>query len=271
MEYFDVFNNEENSLEQQFTNITISQSENICIHANTTIDNSIVICVDCGVQIEKIQTYEKEWRYYDNESKSNPTRCVARKTTNMVILKDLENMGLGENVIRIANDIYVQVTKGKIKRGKSSRKAIIAACLFHAYKKLGTPKSCDMLREIMKDINLEKSDFLHGIKQVALNTSKSENIHNSYITPIDIINEIMNLLNASQSQKDEVINFYNEIHTLSPIFKESRPQSVAAGFVFNYICINSSIKMTIKEFAVKVKTSELTINKIRNEIKKISK
>ena len=260
MDYFDVFNNIDSE--------TLTDGAPLkCVHASTCVDGNVRICTDCGAEIEKLQTYEREWRYYDTDTKSNPTRCVARKGETMVILKDLENMGIGENVISLANSIYVQVTKGHIKRGRSSRKAIIAACLFHAYKQLGAPKSCDMLREIMKDANLNKSDFLHGIKQVALNTPKtaSKNTTVTYITPRDIICEIMILLNSTELQKVAVLEMYDAVKDMSPMFQESRPQSVAAGIVYHYICQHGNT-LSIKEFSAKVKISQLTVNKIRNEV-----
>jgi len=261
MDYFDVFDNID-------SNPAPTESALKCVHASTCVDGNVKICTDCGAEIEKLQTYEREWRYYDTDAKSNPTRCVARKGETMVILKDLENMGIGENVISLANSIYVQVTKGHIKRGRSSRKAIIAACLFHAYKQLGAPKSCDMLREIMKDANLNKSDFLHGIKQVALNTPKntdSKNATVTYITPRDIICEIMVILNSTESQKAAVLHMYDTVKDRSPMFQESRPQSVAAGIVYHYICEHGHT-LSIKEFSAKVKISQLTVTKIRNEV-----
>lgn len=265
MDYFNVFNEEDCVTDKPQV---ISTDNNSCTHTNTTLVNSDVTCTECGMVVDKVQTYEKEWRHYGSEIKSNPARCMARKTQGVIILKDLENFGIPRNIITIANEIYVQVTKGHIKRGKSSRKAIIAACLFHAYKKIGQPKSCDTLREMLKDIGLDKSDFIFGLKQVALNTEKSEDIHSTYITPKDIIAEIMNLLNSNELQKQEVISLYESIMTKSTLFKESRPQSVAAGIVFHYIS-TSGIYMNIKEFSTKVKISELTINKIRNEIKRV--
>lgn len=265
MDYFNVFNDEECASEQPQV---ISTDNTSCTHVNTTTVNSDVTCTECGMVVDKVQTYEKEWRHYGSETKSNPARCMARKTQGVIILKDLENFGIPRNVITIANEIYVQVTKGHIKRGKSSRKAIIAACLFHAYKKINQPKSCDTLREMLKDIGLDKSDFIFGLKQVALNTEKSEDIHSTYITPKDIIMEIMNLLNSNELQKQEVIALYESIITKSTLFKESKPQSVAAGVVFHYIS-TTGIYMNIKEFSTKVKISELTINKIRNEIKRV--
>lgn len=265
MDYFSVFDELDIADEKTLTAKTMGKE---CAHESTCVDSNIVICTLCGSEIDKVQTYEREWRYYDGDSKSNPTRCVARKIDGLVILKDLESMGLGQHIISIANELYVQVTKGKIKRGKSSRKAIIAACLFHAYKRVGTPKSCDMLREIMKDTKLDKSDFLHGIKQVALNLAKSSDVHTTYITPVDIIQEIMTLLNSTDAQQADVVALYEKVSPDSRLFRESRPQSVAAGIVFHYISTTSN-NMTIKEFAKKVKISDLTINKIRAEIKRI--
>lgn len=245
--------------------VTKASPKTACCHSNTIVDGVTRICTDCGAEVEKVQTFEREWRYYDTNTKKNPARCIARKSAGMVILKDLENMGIGEHVISIANEIYVQVTNGETKRGKSSRKAIIAACLFHAYHRLGTPKSCDALREMFKDTQLHKSDFLHGLKHIALNTDKSSGMHTTYITPSDIIVELMKILNATALQRDAAIALYEKIAPLSPLFRESRPQSVAAGIVYYYINTYTA-PMHIKEFAAKVGISELTINKIRNEI-----
>lgn len=240
-----------------------------CAHASTVVEGVHRICVDCGAEVERVQTFEREWRCYDMDAKRNPARCIARKAEQMVILKDLENMGIGEHVISVANEIYVQVTKGQIKRGKSSRKAIIAACLFHAYTRLGTPKSCDTLREMFRDANLLKSDFLHGFKHVAMNMDKASGMHTTYITPPDIIYELMGILNATAPQRAAAVALYEALGGQSRLFKESRPQSVAAGIVFYYINTETSSPMTIKEFSAKVKISELTITKIRNEIVRI--
>jgi hypothetical protein len=248
-------------------------NEKACMHVLTVVEGITKLCLDCGAEIEKVQTFEREWRCYDTDAKRNPARCIARKAEAMIIFKDLENMGIGEHVISVANEIYVQVTKGQIKRGKSSRKAIIAACLFHAYKRLGLPKSCDALRELFKDSNLLKSDFLHGFKHVALNMDKATGMHTTYITPQDIIYELMGILNATLEQRDAAIGFYEMLEPHSRLFKESRPQSVAAGVVFHYINNKNTqgASMTIKDFSAKVKISELTINKIRNEILRIMK
>lgn len=260
-DYFDVFD----SIEKPKSCASPTSG---CTHENTCVDSNVVICVLCGFEIENVQTFEREWRNYQSE-RTNPTRCIARKVDGLVIMKDLESMGLGEHIISIANDLYIQTTKGKIKRGKSSRKAIIAACLFHAYKRVGTPKSCDMMREIMKDTKLDKSDFLHGIKQVALNLDKSENVHTTYITPVDIIREMMTLLNASKDKCDCAIDLFKKVEMHTKLFRESRPQSVAAGVVFHYIEQTDPGSLPIKQFAKKVKISELTVNKIRAEITRI--
>jgi transcription initiation factor TFIIIB Brf1 subunit/transcription initiation factor TFIIB len=287
MEYFSVFEDVATNTSQQTKHLTREVGTengaaidgtnkknkiiplNKCCHSESIIEGITRICTDCGAEIEKVQTFEREWRCYDTDSKRNPARCIARKSEAMIIFKDLENMGIGENIISVANEIYVQVTKGQIKRGKSSRKAIIAACLFHAYKRLGLPKSCDSLREMFKDAKLDKSDFLHGFKHVALNMDKSTGMHTTYITPQDIIYELMGILNATPQQREEAIKFFEELEPHSRVFKESRPQSVAAGIVFHYINLRAHATMTIKEFAAKVKISELTISKIRSEIVRI--
>ena len=75
MDYFNVFNEEECCTVQE------SVTDNtLCTHLNTTTVNSDVTCTECGMIVDKVQTYEKEWRHYGSETKSNPARCMARKT-----------------------------------------------------------------------------------------------------------------------------------------------------------------------------------------------
>jgi transcription initiation factor TFIIIB Brf1 subunit/transcription initiation factor TFIIB len=234
-----------------------------CIHS-IIISNGNKVCEKCGLELPREIDNSKEWRYYgaqDTRHNGDPSRCHMRKIEERTINKDVENMGFSDKIIEKANSIYESVSQGKIFRG-NSRKAIIFACIFHAYKLSGDPQPCDTLIDIF---NLEKKVGLRGLKHVNLKIPADSEIKSTYITPEHLIVDIMNKFEATGEQKDDVISIYKKIANRSSILNRSRPQSVASGIVRYYILVNDKdISMT--EFRAKVKLSELTINRIVKEI-----
>jgi transcription initiation factor TFIIIB Brf1 subunit/transcription initiation factor TFIIB len=238
-----------------------------CSHNDIRDENGVFLCVDCGQEIKRELNFDKEWRYYgtdDTRRNVDPNRCQIRKNEDRSIFKDVENMGFCEKIVHTANDIYTQITKGKIYRG-NSRKSIVFACIFHAYKISSKPKSCDTLQHIFK---LEKKIILKGLKFVSLNIPKDSNIGTKYITAVELIEEIMNKLVLSDEDKKEVIELYNTVKNKSSILNRSRPQSFAAGLIFYWITTRNK-DVNLKYFIKKVNLSELTINKISKEISRI--
>jgi transcription initiation factor TFIIIB Brf1 subunit/transcription initiation factor TFIIB len=243
------------------------ENSSTCVHDNVIIEKGVGVCVECGEEINQKITHEKEWRYYgqsDNKHSSDPNRVQMRKTEERSIFKDVENLGFSESIIAKANKIYAQVTQGKIFRG-NSRKAIVFACVFHAYKISGKPQSHERLIQIF---NLNRKTGLRGLKYVNIYAPKESKIRTTYISPISLIDEIMQKFTATQEQKDEVGKLYEQIKNKSSKLNRSRPQSVASGLVFYWICLKKK-EISLKEFAKKVILSELTISKIAKEIAEI--
>jgi transcription initiation factor TFIIIB Brf1 subunit/transcription initiation factor TFIIB len=246
-----------------------SPKENItsCSHENVISEKGVSVCVDCGEEILHRMTYDKEWRYYgqsDTKHSSDPNRVQMRKSEERSIFKDVENLGFSESIIAKANKIYAQVTEGKIFRG-NHRKAIVFACVFHAYKMSGKPQSHERLIQIF---NLSRKTGLRGLKYVNLYAPKDSKIRTTYITPIHLISEIMEKFSATTEQTQEVVSLYEQIKNKSSRLNRSRPQSVASGLVFYWICIKGK-EITLKDFAKKVILSELTINRIAKEIAEV--
>ena len=242
---------------------------NQCEHKNIVKEKDTRSCEDCGMILSRNISYDKEWRYYgasDTKYHSDPNRCNIRKLSDRTILKDVENMGFSKKIINAANKIYQEVTNGKIYRG-NSRKAIIFACIFHAYKIDGNPQSCEHLINIF---NLERKIGLKGLKHVNLNADKNSQIRSTYITPENLISEIMDKFDASNLQKQEVIALYQKIKNKSSFLNRARPQSVASGLVRYYILIKRK-NISIAEFKNKVQLSEMTINHVVSEIATILK
>ena len=235
-----------------------------CQHSDLITESGVVTCISCGEEIEHTITHEKEWRYYgpsDSRRSSDPNRVQIRKTEERNINKDVENMGFSETIVTKADELYTQVTKGQIYRG-NSRKAIVFACIFHAYKMSGKHQTPDNL---VKLFGLTRKNGLKGLKIVNVNAPKDSQIHTTVITPVHLVHDIMNKFRATPSQKKEVIQLYARIKNRSSKLNRSRPQSVAAALTYYWIR-KKHLDINLKDFAKKVDLSELTINKNAKEV-----
>lgn len=243
--------------------------EEFCKHYNVIEESGIVCCSDCGIEMEKNIFHEKEWRYYgqsDNKRSNDPNRVHLRKMEERNIYKDVENMGFSDKIVALANQIYIQVTKGQIFRG-NSRKAIIFAAIFHSFKIQGKVQSHENLIKVFK---LDRKNALKGLKHVNLNVPKDSIIHTTYITPINLVDDIMDKFNATPEQKQEVKDLYEKIKNKSSKINRSRPQSISCSIVFFWVCYRG-LDISLKEFASKTELSELTISKIAREISDVLK
>lgn len=242
-------------------------SEYECLHPILIDEYSSKICKECGIEVSSGLLYEKEWRYYgaSNRRNSDPTRCQMRKVDERAIFKDLENMKFPEHIIIKANEIYLDSTQNKIYRG-NTRKAIIFACVFHAFKLYGKPQSYDTLKDTFK---IERKIVLKGLKYINLNASKDSEIRSVHITPVEIIKEIMEKYNSNEKQVSDVLELYEKIKNKTSLVRRGRPQSVAGAVVYYYICQTRN-DISLKDFAKSVHLTELTINKMLNEIKELS-
>lgn len=235
-----------------------------CLHTSTDTICGISTCKDCGQEMPRDIPRDREWRYYgqsDTRHTADPNRVQARKTEERTIIKDVENLGFSDSIISSANRIYTEVTKGKIYRG-NSRKSIVFACIFHAYKLAGVPQSHERLTGIF---GLNRKSGLKGLKHVNLHAPKTSVIRATYITPETLVEEIMDKFHASDDQKIAVKELYQKIKNRSSKLNRSRPQSVAAGLTFYWILLERK-NITLKEFTKRVALSELTISKIAKEI-----
>tara|TARA_Y100000592_G_C5418520_1_gene291912 strand:- start:40 stop:825 length:786 start_codon:yes stop_codon:yes gene_type:complete len=236
----------------------------ICEHS---IDFKTKCCTICGLQLDNEILYNNEHKTYSNNNRkfNTSSRCHVRKSDEKNIFKDVSNLDIPETITREANTIYQSVVKDRIYRG-NTRKAIIFACIFYAYKNINKPQTCDSLINLF---NIERKDGLKGLKIVNMNISNDTNISkNNYITPQNIITEFMTNLSASQYDIQCVIELYDKIHKKSEVINRARPQSVASGLIRYYILKNNK-NISIEDFVSIVHISELTINRMVKEISRI--
>lgn len=250
----------------KISNMVLFREDNdiLCNHSDLVTENGITSCLECGEQIQRTIMHEKEWRFYghsDSKRSSDPNRVQMRKSEDRNINKDVENMGFSETIVTKANEIYTQVTKGQIFRG-DSRKAVVFACIYHAYKMAG---KCQTPKNLMETFGLNKKSSLKGLKIVNVNSPKDSPIHTSSLTAIHHINDIMDKFSATPEQKNEVILLYRKTKNRSSKLNRSRPQSFAAALTYYWIC-KKKLDISLKKFAQKADLSELTINKNAKEV-----
>lgn len=240
-----------------------------CLHENIINDKGISSCMDCGEVVEQYMSEtDKEWLshgYQDVKQNLDYTRIQIRKAEGKGILKDLENVGIPENIRTHANKIYLEITENnKILRGKS-RKAAIFACVSYSYILEGDPQPPD---ELMKMFGVEKRCALRGLKELSANIKQDSKIRKMFHPKINLISNTMKIFKAGEKQIEEVEEIYKKIHNKSTTLNRSRPQSLASGVVYYWILKNKK-NITLKEFADKVGISSLTIQNTFTEIDRI--
>jgi transcription initiation factor TFIIIB Brf1 subunit/transcription initiation factor TFIIB len=242
-------------------NTTISTTT--CQHTNINTSNNC--CLDCGIELDQTIKFNHENRSMSSSRKfTNPSRCHVRKNDEKNIYKDVSNLNIPDNIIKQANSLYQHVVNNRIYRG-NTRKSIIFACIFYSYKQAGMPQSCDTLTTLF---NIQRKDGLKGLKIVNLNSDNNVVEKSTYITPENIITEIMKKFSAQQSDINNVISLHKKIHKKSELLNRARPQSVASGIIRYYI-LKHNKNISMEDFISTVGISELTINRIVREINKI--
>lgn len=237
-----------------------------CNHSEQIREGDLTICLLCGEELERDITHDKEWRYYgahDNKN-SDPNRAHARKNTERTITKDVTGLNLSDNIINIANELYNNCTKGQIYRG-GSRRSIIFACVFHAYKVTGDIKTPEKLIQLF---GLTRKEGLKGLKIVNIKSDKHYKTYDNLITSKHIISDILDKFHTTAEQKQQIYEIYEQTQNKSSKLNRARPQSVASAVIYYWI-VKNNFNMTLKDFAQKTNLSELTIVKNLKEVKTI--
>ncbi len=263
----------ESVVKANIENVELSSDDNTCSSDNSLDEcpctdiieeQGIHVCRSCGKEINRRKGVKKWAGIECGKGISDPGRCHMRKVDEKSIFKDVERYGFSSNIVHTANDLYIKVTNNKIYRG-DSRKGIIFSCIFHAFKTMGNPQSFESLQSIF---NLDRKVILKGMKHVSLYAPKNSAFRSKYITPVDIIEEIMTKLDAGKEHKHAVVDLYNQIKDKSSMVNRSKPQSVAAGLVYYYI-EKEGKNVSMETYTKLVELSELTITKLVKEIDKI--
>lgn len=235
-------------------------AETACLHPKTVVDKGMCVCKLCGLQLKRSTDETKVW--------SIQYKYCRRGGEEKNIFGDVENMGFSDNIIVIANKIYQMVTQKKIQRA-NTRKGIVCACIFQAFKINNVPQIYD---DLTRRFDVKRKIALKGLKQVNIELLKfrgdpeyADLLTMVAVTPRTFIAHYMKSLDATASQIDEVLDLYNSLSSRHNIDR-ARPQSVAAGLLYYWI-IESGKGITLKIVSRITNLSELTIVKLEKSIR----
>ena len=192
-----------------------------CPHDHQSIERGFNICADCGVQLHQIFDNNKTW--------APQCRFSRRLKDDRNIYKDVDGMGFSHQAVALANELFKEVTRGEIRRA-TSRKAIICACIFEAYKRIGEPH---IYNKIVKQFNLKQKSALKGFKFMVTNLPKDSHLSPTCISPDVFLKYYLKQLGGTE-YTDEVIHLMNELTDIEHL-NRVRPQSIAAGVIIYWI------------------------------------
>lgn len=170
------------------------------------------------------------------------------------IKKEIEHLNLSDEVVDIANNLFLKACEKKIHRGKY-RKSIICACLFHAFIIKNCPQSYDC---IIKWFNLTNQSASKGFKLVKMKLPEIRYLNENHI---DISITILKQLSIKHCDKFTI--FLNSDFVLKCIEKKCsrRLHIILSTLVYLFVKNQYKKDLTIEEFAKKLDYSSTILNK----------
>ena len=217
-----------------FFDISDTKEDGFCSHENVTKDkNMTTICMDCGTELYQEISHEQDWRYYgdqDTRNSSDPSRCQFRKCSEKGIKKDLEKMQFPPEICELADQLYLEVTKGEVKRNLL-RKGIMFACVYEAFKIKKKTKTPD---EIQKKFGIDNKSMSQGISYYRLRCPR-EYFQYEEVDAKHFIPEVLKKFNTKDDHVHKVISLYEKIKDSCVSLHRSNPKSVSKALVYYYL------------------------------------
>lgn len=242
------FEQEEVPVVVDIPELEFSTSSDLCAHKDVSKEKGIVTCNDCGMELYQDVSHEQDWRYFgdqDGRNNSDPSRCQYRRSPEKGIKKELEGKGFPPDICRLADQLYMEVTGGEVKRSEL-RKGIMFAVVFEAYKMLHKPRTPDDL--VKRFGGIERKSLSQGLSFYRLRCPR-EYLSGEEISAKHYIPSILKKISKEaikQEHIDKVVLIYEKIKDICPILNRSNPQSASKGLIYYYLrrqgCMISAVR-----------------------------
>jgi len=247
--------------------IDLSPSGDFCAHEHVIKEKGMNICNDCGMELYEECSHEQEWRYFgdsDSRNSSDPSRCQYRKSPEKGIKKDLERLGFPPDICQLADELYMLITSGDIKRSEL-RKGIQFACVLEAYKQKNKPRTPDDLQT--KFFGLDRKGMSQGIAYYRKRCPREHFMYED-ISAKHFIPKYMSKFNAKQEHIDKVIKLYEKIKDSCAALNRSNPQSASKSLVYYYLR-RMGCQISPAKFGRIVSLSDIIVIRLSGEISRV--
>ena len=258
--------NNDNDNKENNESDNISEDNGFCAHQNVLREGDVIICEDCGIELYQEISHKQDWRYYgeqDSRNTSDPSRCQFRKCSEKGIKKDLEKMGFPSEICELADQLYLDVTKGEVKRNLL-RKGVMFACVFEAFKFKHKPKTPD---EIQTRFGIDNKSASQGISFYRQRCPR-EHFQYEDIDAKHFIPEIMKKFNTKENHIKKVTTLYEKIKDSCDVLHRSNPKSVSKALVFYYLR-RKGCNISSEKYGKIVSLSEAITIRLSSEISRI--
>ncbi len=267
---------------------------------NHRMGEGVIVCQECRNTIHNIVD-TPEWRNYDSGGKDTtrcgmPGNSLLPKsslgtsvstqkrdmTTNKIgmyqqwnsmpykerslykVYNEIETKCLANGLPRIiaitAKSLYRIVAETKISRG-ANRVGIIAACVYHACKECGVPRT---VHELSRVFRIDTKVMTKGCKQYVeiMRMSKTDLSRITEVKSIDL-HDFIRRFSHNLDLGDTDIDAIHAIASLSDdlgLLNDNTPPSMSAGCIFLYAKARGK-DLTKKQISVVCNISEVTVNK----------
>jgi len=285
--------NSENVVEKKHSEIPNRICENC--ERDTLVEDQQkgeIICESCGMIVDHILDQSPEWRGYQDDGKGDPMiRCVYKNALNNNYRENrinkenefIQEICEKENIVKIIADdakflfqkIFScksknDVTKHIIIRG-NNRISIIANCVFYACKRQKQPRP---FKKIAKMFGIDVNRMTKGKKQffklIRLSDCPGilDDIYSS--SAEDHVMFVAKKMRLTEKQMDMVKKIIKNCIKLK-IVSDHTPVSIASGSLMLLIFLDKRVDMDKKYLAKILETSEVTITKVFNKLKRYRK
>lgn len=232
-----------------------------CSHTQTKQTDLGVICTSCGTELNNLD-FTQDWRYYGGKSR-DPSRChsVQQQSTGIKNVFEKHGIEMNKSIIDEVETRYKKILKSSSVKRRGKRQAIIAACLYNIYQKLGEYRTTEYIADLF---NLDHKKMSIGLTQYYL------------AFPKDCINQIspeqllvwMMRVGKVPEKSYKVLRILVIVISNHPILKDiPHPQSITAAVIVFYLKNIGKYKdFDIKSFCKKTTVSKTTIDNILKKI-----
>lgn len=230
-----------------------------CDHSSIVNEGGVEICTLCGV-IDSFLDYA-------NDRCEEGNRCIKKYEVTRCIDSVFANKGITMNEIALdtIDSNYKKIVKeGKV-RGKS-RESLIAICYFFYFRHNKDYRTLDDLTSLF---GVTRKDLTSALSRYLKFFPEDRTL---YLYPEDLVARALILQGANLKYEKIIVKLCSFVRNKSKVLNRSTPQSIATALVYLYFDTHQEHRRFVadrREFARKSGLSEITIDKIVKEIRKI--